>query len=188
MSSTSPKKHIVFDVVGTLVSYSTFYTALETRLGPKLLAQGIKPSLLAFTWIEAAEREYTYLSISGKYMPFFDVFRALFWRMLFKAGVEKPREFASVEDLDFIMTSYQNLTPRPGAAECFNILRAGGFTMWAYTAGDLKRVGGYFSQANIHSPEENLLSCDTYGIGKPAKESYIPVIEKLRKEGGDVEC
>lgn len=33
----------------------------------------------------------------------------------------------------------------------------------------------------IDLPAENLLSCDTYGIGKPARESYVPVLEKLSK-------
>jgi hypothetical protein len=32
----APTKHIVFDVIGTLVSYSKFFEALDTRLGDKV--------------------------------------------------------------------------------------------------------------------------------------------------------
>jgi 2-haloacid dehalogenase len=34
-------------------------------------------------------------------------------------------------------------------------------------------------------PEENLLSCDSTMIGKPAPEAYKPLLEKLRMEGGE---
>jgi len=38
MALTNPKKqkHIVFDVIGTLTSYSKFFEALEERLGDKV--------------------------------------------------------------------------------------------------------------------------------------------------------
>ena len=36
-------------------------------------------------------------------------------------------------------------------------------------------------------PVRNLLSCDMYGVGKPDKESYTPVLELLKKEKGEGE-
>jgi len=80
MSST--KWNFVFDVVGTCVSYDNFFKAVDDRLGDKLRAEGIKPKLLGFAWMEAAEREYTYLSISGCYAPFWNAFQPLFYRMV----------------------------------------------------------------------------------------------------------
>jgi 2-haloacid dehalogenase len=56
---------------------------------------------------------------------------------------------------------------------------------WAFTAGDLKRVGGYFASAGIEMPEANLLSCDSTKIGKPSPEAYAPLLADLRKGGGE---
>ena len=177
-----PRKHVVFDVVGTVMSYDAIFEALETRLGPQLRAEGIKPRLLGYTWFEAAEREYTYLSISGKYMRFYDVFSSLFYRMLWMAGVETPRMFASDADLEYILAQFLELKARPGAKECIEMLRAAGFTCWAFTAGDAGRVQGYFRKNGIDMPEENFMTCDTLGVGKPAPESYQPLLAAFKGE------
>ena len=50
------RKNVVFDVVGTLACYDELYNGIDARLGDKLRAEGIKPSLLGYTWIEVAER------------------------------------------------------------------------------------------------------------------------------------
>ncbi|KAL4964084.1 HAD-like domain-containing protein [Aspergillus stella-maris] len=177
-------KNVVFDVVGTLVGYDHLFAAIDTQLGPRLRAEGIKPSLLGYTWIEVAEREYTYLSMSGKYTVFAEVFRALFYRMLWMAGIQEPREFANDRDLEYIMGEYANLKLRPGAKECVRKLRDAGFRVWCFTAGDIKRVGGYFAQEGVDMPAEDLLSCDTDGLGKPDPAAYRPLLDKLISENG----
>jgi 2-haloacid dehalogenase len=177
-------KNVVFDVVGTLVSYDRVFAAIDTQLGDRLRAEGVKPRLLGYTWMEAAEREYTYLSMSGKYLPFADVLQAIFYRMLWMAGIQEPRTFASAQDMAYIMAEYQHLEMRPGAVECVLKLRDAGFTVWGLTAGDLRRVGGYFQHAGIELPPEHLLSCDTRGVGKPDPEAYRPLLEKLTLENG----
>ncbi len=182
--STMSSKNVVFDVVGTLVGYDHLFAAIDHQLGERLRAEGIKPSLLGYTWIEVAEREYTYLSMSGKYTVFADVFRALFYRMLWMAGISEPREFASEKDLEYIMEQYAGLTMRPGAAECVQKLRDAGFRVWCFTAGDIKRVGGYFARAGIEMPAEDLLSCDSAGVGKPDPAAYRPLLDKLVAENG----
>lgn len=179
----SHSKNIVFDVVGTLVGYEKLYEAIDERLGDKLRAQEVKPTLLGYTWIEVAEREYTYLSMSGLYKSYVQVFSAIFWRMLYKSGIDKPREFASDEDLEFILKGFSNMQVRPGAKECVEKLRDAGFTVWAFTMGDLRRVGAYFSTAGIDMPSENLLSCDTSAIGKPDPEAYKPLLKRLKATG-----
>ncbi|KAJ6014144.1 hypothetical protein N7540_008735 [Penicillium herquei] len=176
-------KNVVFDIVGTLVSYDHLFNAIDRRLGDRLRAEGVKPWLLGSAWMETAEREYTNLSISGRYLPYGVVFESLFYRVLGMMGkVENPREFASPEDLAYIMHEYQSLTMRPGAAECVQKLRDAGFTVWAFTAADLKRVGGYFQQAGIELPAENLLSCDSAGVGKPDLAAYRPLLDQLTAE------
>ena len=177
-----PQKHVVFDVVGTCMSYDAIFDALDARLGDRLRAQCIKPKLLGYTWFEAAEREYTYLSISGRYTRFYDVFSSLFYRILWMAGVEEPREFASDEDLAYILAQFMKLEARPGIAECFQLLRDNGFTVWAFTAGDVKRVRGYFLNNGIDMPEGNFMSCDSLKRGKPDPASYRPLLEKFGQE------
>lgn len=182
---SSQSKHVVWDIVGTVVSYQAAWDALNLRLGEKLRGRGLDPCLFGFAWHEVAEREYTYLSMSGKYTPFFSVMEGLFYRVLSQAGIEKPREFASDEDLKYIMSQNAELKPRPGAAECWQKLRDAGFTMWAFTAGDATRVQGYLAKAGIELPEENFRSCDSAGIGKPAPECYKPLLEAFQKDGDE---
>ncbi|KAG6358448.1 hypothetical protein INS49_014332 [Diaporthe citri] len=176
-------KDVVFDVVGTLVAHDRLWEAMEERLGDKLKAAGIKPELLGACWIEAAEREYTYLSLSGRYRPFFEVFAALFYRMLFFAGVKNPRGFCAEEDVKWLVGEWQKLHLREGAKECVRKLRDAGFTVWCFTAGDIARVGGYFREAGVDMPAENLLSCDTVGVAKPVPEAYRPLLERLSRDG-----
>lgn len=121
--------------------------------------------------------------MSGLYKPYAEIFKAIFWRMLYKAGVEEPRKFADDDDLAFIMEGYMSMELRPGAKECVSKLREAGFTVWAFTMGDLKRVGGYFANGGIELPAENLLSCDTNSLGKPDPEAYRPLLERLSING-----
>lgn len=181
---TPSNRNVVFDVVGTLVGYERLFNTIDARLGSKLLSENIKPFLLGQMWIESAEREYTYLSMSGKYVPFATVVRAIFYRMLFKAGISQPREFASEQDLEYILTEgYDKLEMRSGARECIQILRDGGYKVWALTAADRTGCSAYFKQAGVNFPEENILSCDGSGVGKPDQEAYQPLLKQLSSGG-----
>lgn len=121
--------------------------------------------------------------MSGNYVGFERTFRAIFYRMLWKAGISEPRTFASDEDLEAITNGYNAMTLRPGAKECIQKLRDAGFTVWCFTIGGLQRVGGYFKEAGIELPAENLLSCDSSGMGKPDPKAYRPLLERLRADG-----
>jgi 2-haloacid dehalogenase len=117
-----------------LVGYEALYEAIDTTLGDRLRAKGVNSmSMFGYMWIEVAEREYTYLSMSGKYVSYAEVFESIFWRMLWKSGVEDPRAFASEEDLVKIMVGYREMRMRPAAKECVQKLRDAGFTVWAFT-------------------------------------------------------
>ncbi|KAK5022746.1 hypothetical protein LTS07_009723 [Exophiala sideris] len=178
----SQNKHVVFDVVGTCISYENYYESLEARLGERFRAHGIGTRLFGYAWMEAGEREYTYLSISGKYVTFFEVFRSIFYRTLWQAGIAEPRKFATDEDREFLLASYRKLKPRPGLAECFDRLRRGGFSVWALTAGDTSRVAGYLKEGGVDFPSDHFVSCDTIGVGKPAPAAYQYILDKFDKE------
>ncbi|KAJ5238566.1 2-haloalkanoic acid dehalogenase [Penicillium chermesinum] len=183
----APSKHVVFDVVGTCVSYEAFYEAIEARLGEKLRANHIGTRIFGYAWMEAGEREYTYLSLSGHYVKCFDCLHAVFYRTLWQAGIPEPRKFATDEDRDYLLACYRTLKLRPGIAECFARLRNAGFTVWAFTAGDTPRVAGYLAAGGVDMPEENFVSCDTIGIGKPEPSSYKFILDKFKREGEEAE-
>ncbi|EXJ83389.1 hypothetical protein A1O1_07011 [Capronia coronata CBS 617.96] len=170
-------------VLGTCISFDNFHKALEARLGPKLNPIGIGARCFGYAWAEAAEREYTYLSLSGSYKPVFQVMRSIFYRTLGQVGVSEPRKLCSDEDVDFLLNAYRGLSAREGLAECFSKLRNAGFTVWAFTAGDRQRVSNYLKQGGVEVPPENFVTCDDIGIGKPAPECYKYMLSKLDKEG-----
>ncbi|KAM0236951.1 hypothetical protein ACHAP5_009237 [Fusarium lateritium] len=177
-------KFVVFDIVGTIVGYDKLIDSLDDQLGDKLRAENIKPSLLVNLWIEASEREqvyiYTYLSITNRYIEFDKLFSSLFYRMLWLAGIQEPRSFATDDDIKKITEGYFALEPRSDAKQCFEKLRAAGFQVRGLTAGDYDRVIGYFNKAGIEMPREHLISCDSFGVGKPDLKAYSSTYDELK--------
>lgn len=175
-------KHIVFDVVGTCVGYGAFFEGINKHIGPRLLARGILPQLFGFAWMESSEREFTYLSISGRYAPYKKVFKSMFYRMLWMSGIEEPRSFATDEERDAIVATYSDLKLREGVKEAFEMLRNAGFTVWCLTTGDVERVRGYFINGDVDMPMENFKSCDTQGLAKPALAAYEPLFQSFKED------
>ncbi|KAF2479626.1 HAD-like domain-containing protein [Neohortaea acidophila] len=174
-----PKRHVVFDVVGTCVSFDAYYQRIDAVLGPRLRKETISAQHFGFTWQTAAELEFTFLSISGSYKAYKDVLRGLFYRTLYFCGVAEPRAFATDEERDECIDGYSSLELRPGCRECFEVLRENGFTVWCFTTGDVERVKGYFDRAGVDMPMENFVSCDDVGVAKPALPAYQAVWERL---------
>lgn len=172
-------QNVVFDVVGTCVSFDAYYATISRTMGPQLLTQNITPQHFGFTWQTAAELEFTFLSISERYTPYKDVMRAIFYRALFLAGIQDPRGFATDQQRDACMDGYASLELREGCAQCFEMLRREGFTVWCFTTGDVGRVKGYFERAGVEMPGENFVTCDTRGVAKPALAAYREVLGKF---------
>jgi len=177
-------KNVVFDVEGTLVGYDNMFEAIESRLGDAMRAEGVKPTFFGFAWIEVAERECTYLSMSGHFVPYTQIIETIFWRILFKAGIAEPRKLATVEDLKYIMDAYKKLKLRPGAKECIQKLRDAGFEVWAFTMADPDNIKNYFKEGGIEWPAENIACCDANAVCKPDQEAYKPLLKKLSSGGG----
>lgn len=135
--------------------------------------------MFGYAWMEAGEKEYTYLSLSGNYQVYWTVFRGIFYRTLWQAGVKEPRKLCTDEDREFLLAAYKTLKPRAGLTECFEKLRSAGFTVWALTSGDVSRVTGYFAAAGIDFPKANFVSCDEIGVGKPSPACYKYVLDKF---------
>ncbi|KPI36674.1 uncharacterized protein AB675_10057 [Cyphellophora attinorum] len=183
----SARKHVVWDIVGTCVSYDAPVRTVTALLGPVLSKHNILPATFVHLLNETAEREYTFLSISNRYTPYFTVMRLLFYRVLLSLGIPNPREVVSEADVDAVMDSFANLEVRDGVKECWERLRAEGFTMWAFTAGDASSVQGMLEKGGVSLPVEQFRSCDSAGVGKPHSESYKPLLEELRADAGGEE-
>ncbi|KAF2716171.1 HAD-like protein [Polychaeton citri CBS 116435] len=176
---TKPLKHVVFDVVGTCVSFDAYYERIETILGAKLRQNIMTPQHFGFTWQTAAELEFTFLSISGSYKPYKEVLRGLFYRTLSLCGIANPRTFATNEEREECIEGYSELQLRSGCRETLQTLRENGFTVWCFTTGDVQRVRGYFERADVDMPLENFISCDVGGVAKPALPAYQTVWNRL---------
>ncbi|KAJ6172199.1 hypothetical protein N7470_001266 [Penicillium chermesinum] len=167
------QKHIVFDVVGTCVSFDAFFEGIDRVL--------------------AAELEDVMLLMSKRHHPYKETFKSLFYRVLYMAGIDNPRSFATDEERDLCQAAYSQLELRPGCREMIEKLRANGFTVWCLTTGDRERVGGYFKRAGLDMPDENLVSCHdftqsrsspsgTKHITKPAMETYEQMLARFAPE------
>lgn len=167
-----PGKHVVFDVVGTLVGYDVFLAAVEERLGDKLQAQGIPPRLFAWTWMEAADLESHHLQMSGQGKLFKDILQPLLYRYLAMAGIAEPYRFVSETDAAYIAGKYSELTGRAGVHECIRRLHAAGFTIWALTSGDAMRVQRYLSASGVDIDAAHFIACESIGATKPAPAVY----------------
>lgn len=166
------QKHVVFDVVGTCVSFDAYFDRIDSVIGDRLRSHNITAKHFGFSWMTVAELEYTFLSIAESYRPYKEVLKAMFYRSLWMAGIADPRSFATDVERDYCIEGYSALELRPGARECFDILRREGFTVWCLTTGDIQRVRGYFERAGVDMPLENFISCDSKGVAKPAPRAY----------------
>ena len=132
---TQPLKHVVFDVVGTCVSFDAYYERIDSVLGAKLRHHYVTPQHFGYTWQTAAELEFTFLSISESYKPYKDILRGLFYRTLCLCGIADPRAIATEEEREQCIEGYSALQLRPGCRETFQLLRDNGFTVWCFTTG-----------------------------------------------------
>lgn len=176
---TQRLKHVVFDVVGTCVSFDAYYQCIDSVLGAKLRQNTVTPQHFGFTWQTAAELEFTFLSISGSYKAYKAVLRGLFYRTLSLCGIADPRALATDEEREKCIEGYQSLQLRPGCREAFQVLRDNGFTVWCFTTGDVQRVRGYFERTCVDMPLENFISCDAAGVAKPALPAYQALWDQL---------
>lgn len=176
-------KHVVFDVVGTCVSFDAYYEAIERVMGDKLRRHNMTPKHFGFTWQTAAELEFTFLSVAGNYLAYKDVMRGLFYRSLWMSGIADPRSVATDEEREACIQGYSSLVLRPDCEAAFQKLRDNGFTVWCFTTGDIQRVKGYFDRASVHMPADSVISCDSVGVAKPALAAYEHVWRHLGSEG-----
>ena len=159
--------------------------AITHRIGDNLNKFNCNPELFFNAWGTACERDFAYLSQIGHYHPTRKILKSIFFRTLYQAGIDDPKDVASEEDLEYLCDEWLKLTCRPELPALWKMLQENGFTIWCLTDGDAERVKGYFKNSNLTMPDENIVSCDSLGIGKPTPEVYTYMLDKLPNKGKD---
>lgn len=182
----SKGKHVVFDVVGTLVDFRAYISAIDKAIGPALKSYNITPAAFAHSWMTSSELESVFLNISERSVPYRKVMTATFYRTLFISGIPEPRKIATDEQREACVQGYWSLTLRDGAKECLDKLRAAGFQVWFFTSSDLARVQGYFSTAGVEVTAGSIISCSGSNpegpVEKPALDAYRPVLKRFGED------
>ncbi|KAG0678941.1 hypothetical protein C6P40_001461 [Pichia californica] len=176
---------VVFDIIGTCIGYDVMIQAITDRIGERLKEHNCNAEIFFNAWGAACERDFSYLSQIGSYQPTKKILKSIFFRTLYHAGIKEPKEFATEEDLEFLSNEWLKLKCREELPELWKNLRDNGFTIWCLTDGDKERVKGYFTNSKLEMPDENIISCDSLGIGKPTPEVYTFMLNKLPNKGLD---
>ncbi|KAL6708083.1 hypothetical protein ACN47E_003517 [Coniothyrium glycines] len=170
-----------FDVIGTCFDFGVPIKAIHDRLGPKLSTAAVDPKTLFFSWFYAAQRDFTYVSISGSYKPIAQVLKMTFRRAC--RVVDLPADAVTDEDIEAVMKAFKSMEPREGLKRCFDGLREAGWDVYAVTNGGLETSLAYYHAANIELDEAHLLSCDDLKIAKPDVKVYENANRHLTSKG-----
>ena len=174
-------KSASFDVIGTCFEFSAPIQAIQSRLGPKLKAAEVDPKTLFFSWFYAAQRDFTYVSMTGSYVPIAQVLKSTLRRAC--AVVDLPIDAVTDEDLEEVMKAFKSMGPRDGLKKCFDGLKAAGWDVYGVTNGGSETSLNYFKMAGIELDADHLLSCDAIQIAKPDVKVYENADRHLSERG-----
>lgn len=174
-------KSASFDVLGTCFHFSAAIAAIASRLGPTLSRANVDPKTLFFSWFYAAQRDFTYSSVSGAYTPIAQVLEHTFRRACMIVDV--PAADVSDDDVAAVMAAMTKLDAVPGLKRCFDGLRDAGWDVYGVTNGGAQTSLGYYSRAEIELDEGHLLSCDDVQAAKPDARVYERANERLIASG-----
>lgn len=173
-----------FDVLGTCFHFTPAIDCIadilkRTSAVSSSQDAALTASSLFHSWFYAAQRDFTYMSLSNSYTPIISVLRQTFRRACYIVGVSDVQNDIKDEDIEQLMGIMTKLPARDGLAKCFETLRAAGWDVVACTNGGRKGSEGYFSNAGISGIEgSTLISCDEIerdggkGVAKPDARVY----------------
>ena len=175
-------KSVCFDVLGTCFGFETAIQAIEERLGTRLKAINVDPKTLFFSWFYAAQRDFTYTTVVGNYIPIAEILKQTLRRATLIVDLP-PDQAPDDDDVKAIMTAVTSLEARPGLKQCFDGLRESGWDVYGVTNGGKQTSLNYYKLANIELDDEHLLSCDDVGAAKPDLRVYINAQRHLNDRG-----
>ncbi|CAG5152898.1 uncharacterized protein ALTATR162_LOCUS2955 [Alternaria atra] len=174
-------KSASFDVIGTCFTFNTPISTIQSRLGSKLSTAAVDPKTLFFSWFYAAQRDFTYVSMTGSYVPIAQVLKSTFRRAC--AVVDLPVDAVSDEDVEEVMKAFKAMGPRDGLKKCFDGLREADWDVYGVTNGGSETSLNYYRNAGIELDEAHLLSCDSISIAKPDVRVYENADRHLTERG-----
>ncbi|RMZ70048.1 2-haloalkanoic acid dehalogenase [Pyrenophora seminiperda CCB06] len=174
-------KSASFDVIGTCFEFSAPIQAIETHLGSKLKNIAVDPKTLFFSWFYAAQRDFTYVSMNGAYVPIAQVLKSTFRRAC--AVVDLPMNVITDEDVGEVMKAFKSMGPREGLKRCIDGLRGVRWDVYGVTNGGSETSLGYYHSAGIDLDEEHLVSCDAIQVAKPDVRVYENANKHLTSMG-----
>lgn len=176
-------KSASFDVLGTCFHFTPLITLIHRILHRSQPNTTIDAPTLFASWFYAAQRDFTYLSISGSYTPIATILRSTFRRALAIVEFPDPAHNITEGDLDDIVAELKRLPPREGLSEIFKGLREEGWDVFAVTNGGKDASLKYFELAGVPLDAEHLLSCDDIKVAKPDVRVYENTAAHLEKRG-----
>lgn len=174
-------KSASFDVLGTCFDFENAITVIESRLGKPIAAAGATPKAIFFGWFFAAQRDFTYTSLVGRYTPIAKILSSTFRRAC--AVCDVPMSAISDEDVAAVMAEVKKLEPRKGLKKCYDGLREAGWDVYGVTNGGKETSLNYYKLANIELDAEHLLSCDEIQVAKPDPRVYETTNSHLTARG-----
>ncbi|KAL8290599.1 hypothetical protein RQP46_002857 [Phenoliferia psychrophenolica] len=175
---------VVFDVLGTCFSFDAATVALTAALGAELAAAGASTSAIVDDWFHSSQRDFTYMSMNGKYQPIGQVLKTSLPRVLLMAGVRPPGNAAtfSAPTLAPVFATIPRMNARSSLAACSTAFhKSGAFRLMAATNGGAESTRGLFDLAlgKEESSKWAVFSCDEIAVAKPAPIVYEAIWKKL---------
>lgn len=175
-------KSVCFDVLGTCFAFEAAIEAIDSRLGSRLMAINVDPKTLFFSWFYAAQRDFSYMTVVGNYVPIAQVLKHTLKRACLI--VDLPQDQAPTDqDIAVIMSAVTSLQARPGLKSCYEGLREAGWDVYSVTNGGKETSLNYYKLANIELDSEHLLSCDDVRAAKPDVRVYENANRHLTSKG-----
>ncbi|KAK5102318.1 hypothetical protein LTR70_000103 [Exophiala xenobiotica] len=176
-------KSASFDVLGTCFHFTPLITLIDRILHRTDPSTPIDATTLFHSWFYAAQRDFTYLHLSGSYTPIASVLHQTFRRACSIVNFPDPANTITDDDLAAIMTELKRLPPRDGLSEIFTGLRREGWDVYAVTNGAAQTSLKYFELAGIEFDSEHMLSCDEIQVAKPDVKVYENTNRRLDSRG-----
>lgn len=180
--TTIMAQSVCFDVLGTCFAFESAVSAINDRLGPRLKAIGVDPKTLFFSWFYAAQRDYTYMTVAGDYVPIAQVLKNTLGRACLIVDLPQD-QVPSDDDIAAVMSAVTSLEPRPGLKSCYDGLRKAGWDVHGVTNGGKETSLKYYKLADIELDSEHLLSCDDIKVAKPDLRVYENANKHLDTKG-----
>ncbi|ORY99410.1 HAD-like domain-containing protein [Syncephalastrum racemosum] len=164
---------VAFDLLGTLFSLDMVLAALSRIIENDTGQRQARRLLQA--WMTAATRDYMATSHAGEYRTLEHVLETTLPRACALEDFPMPTT-ATVHD---IMTSFQELRPRPNAIETIQSLYRAGWDLWIMTSGSYDDAHELLSHHGLldyfclpNQDKANIYGCDELRISRPHPKVY----------------